>query len=118
MDAVINDRGFYTDLELAKAAQELVHIEKLRINADVAALTNGEITSIGQVARIKDRVNGRGHDVKGVGKRSVAAVLAHDPDDGDCASCSSCGKRADPQRSTSSTPCSPAPPKTSVCAAR
>ena len=55
--------------------------EQLRINVDVAALTDGKITSIDQVGRIKAFLKERGHDVKGVGKRSVAAVLAHDPGD-------------------------------------
>ena len=81
LDAVINDRGFFTDLTLAKAAQALVDAEQERIDADVAMLTDGKITSIDQVGRIKAYLEERGHDVKGVSKRSVAAVLAHDPDD-------------------------------------
>jgi DNA polymerase len=79
LDVVINDRGFYTDLALASAARELVRVEQKRIKGDVAALTEGRITSIGQVGRIKAFLKGNGHDVKSVDKRSVAAVLAHDP---------------------------------------
>jgi DNA polymerase bacteriophage-type len=81
LDATINDRGFHTDLALAKAARELVRVEQKRIKVDVAALTGNVITSIGQVGRIKAFLKDRGHDVQGVGKRSVSAVLACDPSD-------------------------------------
>ena len=80
-DAVINDRGFYTDLRLAKAARALVDVEQQCIDADVAAFTDGKITSINQVSRLKAFLKDHGHDVKGVNKRSVAAVLAHNPDE-------------------------------------
>jgi hypothetical protein len=51
------------------------------INTELAELTGGRITSIAQVSRIAEHLKERGHNVAGVGKRSVAAVLAHGPDE-------------------------------------
>jgi DNA polymerase len=76
LDLVINARGFHVDVELAKAAHELVRREQATIDAEIAALTGGEITSAGQVARITEFVRERGHRLAGLTKRSVAAVLA------------------------------------------
>jgi DNA polymerase len=81
IDAVINDRGFHADTALATAAIKLIDIESDRIAADVAKLTDGEITSVSQVGRIKEFLERNGHKVQGIGKRSVSAVLAHDPGD-------------------------------------
>jgi DNA polymerase len=76
LDYKINRVGFYADQPLARAALEIVRQEQIAINAEIAALTNGEIKTAGQVARIKAFALARGHELKGVTKRSVAAVLA------------------------------------------
>jgi DNA polymerase len=76
LDGEINQRGFYVDVELAKAARELVCREQAAINAKIAALTGGEITTVGQVAKIAAFVRGHGHQLAGLTKRSVSAVLA------------------------------------------
>jgi DNA polymerase len=80
LDAEINDRGFAVDLELARAAQEIVGQERATIDTTIAALTDGAITSANQVAKITDYVRARGHSLKSLRKRSVSAVLARDPD--------------------------------------
>jgi DNA polymerase len=46
LDALINARGFYTDIALTKAACEVARIEQANINAELRALTNGEIDSV------------------------------------------------------------------------
>jgi DNA polymerase len=76
LDAEINARGFCVDVELARAARELVRREQAAINAEIATLTGGEITTAGQVAKIAEFVRERGHQLTGLTKRSVAAVLA------------------------------------------
>jgi DNA polymerase len=79
LDAVINRRGFAVDVELAEAAQRIVRQRREAINVELAELTGGTITSIAQVNRLGDYLKARGHQVAGVGKRSVAAVLARNP---------------------------------------
>jgi len=81
LDARINARGFGIDVALAQAALKLTRAEQRRIDTEVGALTNGEITSVNQVGRLAAFLGKRGHKVKGVGKRSVSTVLAHNPDD-------------------------------------
>jgi DNA polymerase len=79
LDALINARGFYTDIALAKAACEIARIEQANINAEICTLTNGEIDSVHQVERIKAFVLRHGHTIAGLTRRSVSAVLAHNP---------------------------------------
>jgi DNA polymerase len=79
LDAKINQLGFFVDVPLAKAGQKVVRERLAAINAELAELTGGSITTIDQVARISDYLKGRGHEITSVGKRNVAAVLAHKP---------------------------------------
>jgi DNA polymerase len=79
LDAVINQRGFHVDVELAKAARAIARNERVAINAQIADLTEGKITSVDQVARITDYVRQHGHQLASLGKRSVSAILAHEP---------------------------------------
>jgi DNA polymerase len=79
LDATINRRGFPVDIKLAEAAQKIVVNAQKAIDAEVAELTDGVITSIGQVGRVQKYLEDHGHSVKGVTKRSVSAVLAHGP---------------------------------------
>ena len=76
LDQKINRRGFAVDAPLAEAGEKIVEARLDAINREVAELTGGEITSIGQVARIEAFVAARGHNISGLGKRNVAAVLA------------------------------------------
>jgi DNA polymerase len=71
LDALINARGFYTDIALAKAACQIARIEQANINAEICALTNGEIVSLHQVEKIKAFVCKHGHTLTGLTKRSV-----------------------------------------------
>jgi hypothetical protein len=81
-DATINVRGFAIDVELAKNARELVRQEQAAINTEIATLTGGEIKTAGQVAKIADFIRERGHQLAGLTKRSVSAVLARgNPDE-------------------------------------
>ena len=79
LDALINARGFHVDRRLAEAARAMVREEQQDINATISTLTEGAVTTPDQVKRIKAFVNARGHALKSLSKRSVSAVLAHDP---------------------------------------
>jgi DNA polymerase len=81
LDAEINLRGFYVDVPLAEAARKIVRERRAAINQELTELTGGRITSIAQVNRIADYLKEHGHNIAGVGKRSIAAVLAHKPDE-------------------------------------
>jgi DNA polymerase len=76
LDATINQRGFHTDLRSTEAAQRLVLEAQAEINAEISALTDGRITSVGQVPRIVAYLRERGYDVLSLDKRAVAALLA------------------------------------------
>jgi DNA polymerase len=81
LDALINKRGFYVDLELAEAAQRIAREEEAAIDHELASLTDGRITSINQVAKLQALLQERGHTVADLTKRSVSALLAHGPED-------------------------------------
>ena len=64
LDAKINRRGVRADRELATAARDMAVRERARLNAAMAALTEGTIDSIDQVQRIRALANAHGHDMK------------------------------------------------------
>jgi DNA polymerase len=80
LDARINARGFYVDLQLAEATRKIVHEEEKAINAEIAELTNGKITSIHEVAKITAHLQELGYDVTDLTKKSVSALLAQEPE--------------------------------------
>jgi DNA polymerase len=78
LDARINARGFHVDLQLAEGTRKIVCEEEKAMNAEIAKLTNGKITSIHQVAKMTAHLQELGHDVTGLTKKSVSALLAHE----------------------------------------
>ena len=81
LDAVINDRGIGANIPLLEATRTLAVKERNAVNSRLNELSAGVITSVDQVARIKDAVNAHGHAMTSLSKRSVSATLAHDPDE-------------------------------------
>jgi Toprim domain-containing protein/CHC2-type zinc finger protein len=81
LDQVICDRGFHVDRKLAEAARRVVSEEQVRINKELAELTGGAATTINQVEKIIAYIQSQGHQLAGLTKRSVSAVLAHEPSD-------------------------------------
>ena len=81
LDATINARGIRANVPFLKSMRALAIQERDAVNARLNELTAGVITSVDQVARLKDAINARGHAMTTLGKRSVAATLAHQPDD-------------------------------------
>jgi DNA polymerase len=81
LDQIINDRGFHVDRALAEAARRIVSEEQVAINKQLAELTGGAASSIDQVQKIVAYVRNQGHQLGGLTKRSVSAVLAHNPSD-------------------------------------
>jgi Toprim domain-containing protein/CHC2-type zinc finger protein len=80
LDARINARGICANVPFLEAVRELAVRERNAVNVRLNELSAGVITSVDQVQRIKDAINTRGHAMTTLGKRSVAATLAHEPD--------------------------------------
>src|SRR6516162_7614833 len=81
LDAEINGRGICANIPFLEAMRTLAVKERNAINARLNELSVGVITSVDQVARIKDAVNRRGHNMVTLNKRAVSATLAHNPDE-------------------------------------
>jgi RecA-family ATPase len=81
LDALVNERGFHVDVDLANAARAIAQLEAAAIDAQIAELTGGEIAGVHQTARILDYARSNGHNLTALGKRNVSAALAHKPDD-------------------------------------
>jgi hypothetical protein len=80
VDAAINRRGVRANIPFLTAAREMTVRERNNINARLNELTCGAINSVDQRDRILKAVNARGHHLSSLTKRSVAAALAHQPD--------------------------------------
>ena len=68
------------DVPFLEAARTLAIQERNAVNTRLNELTAGVITTVDQVARIKDAINARGPAITTLNKRSVAATLAQQPD--------------------------------------
>jgi hypothetical protein len=79
LDSIINRRGFAVDRMLALSARTLAHHEQQAIDAEIAAITKGQITTANQVTRIISYVRENGHTLQSLSKRSVSAILAREP---------------------------------------
>jgi len=80
LDAKINERGVCVNVPFLEAVRDLAVRERNGVNLRLNELTAGVVTSVDQVARIKEAINSRGHNLTTLGKRSVAAALAHQPE--------------------------------------
>jgi DNA polymerase len=80
-DAEINERGIRANVPFLTAALALATAEHDAVNARLAEITAGAVTSVDQVKKLKDAVNAQGHKLKTLGKRAVAAALAHQPEE-------------------------------------
>jgi DNA polymerase len=81
LDAKINRRGVRLSVPFVEAAHALAIKERNAINVRLSELSSGVITSVFQRDRILEAVNEHGHQMTALTKRSVAATLAHKPED-------------------------------------
>src|SRR5262249_5137575 len=81
IDTKINAHGVCANMPFLEAAHALAVKERAAIDARVSELSGGTITSIDHTSRIMGTINARRHKITALGKRSVAAVLAHQPED-------------------------------------
>jgi DNA polymerase len=76
LDCIINARGFHFDRTLAEAARKIAQALGPEINAELAELTNSTVTSIHQVAKLKDWLVAQGIATKTLNKTTIEALLA------------------------------------------
>jgi DNA polymerase len=76
LDQQINDRGVHIDRPLVEAALKLADQAHAAINAEIAEITAGEVTSVAQVKRILAWLNDHGAQLKNIGKKALEKALA------------------------------------------
>lgn len=74
LDQTINNRGFYVDEELAAAACEIARQAKIYIDHEITRLTNGQVTSFTQVARITPWLK-QYCNIKSLNKKDILDLL-------------------------------------------
>jgi DNA polymerase len=80
LDQTINRRGFLVDRALATAAHKIEQQEKAFHKQQLAELTGGKITSVGQVKRIKALLAEHGCEAKSLNKGSIDSIIAQVPE--------------------------------------
>lgn len=80
LDQRMNDRGVRVDLELVEAAKEIVQEGMDRANAALEQLTDGEVTTVTKVGRIKDWIGNLGLEVDSLDKPAIRDLLESDLD--------------------------------------
>jgi DNA polymerase bacteriophage-type len=78
LDLTINARGFFVDLPLAEAGFTIAQTAAPELNAELAQLTGGKVTSIHQVARLKVWLAQQGSSTTTLNKAEIEKLLAAD----------------------------------------
>ena len=77
----INQRGSYVDRAFAEAARKIAEAAAPEIDAEIAEITAGDVTSINQVARLTVWLRDRGCARQKLDRKSVERELAKGDDD-------------------------------------
>jgi DNA polymerase len=78
LDCIINARGFYFDRTVAEAARKIAQAVVPELDAELAQLTCGAVTTIHQVARLKNWLALQGQIVGGLDKAAIEDLLSSD----------------------------------------
>jgi DNA polymerase len=76
LDVVINARGFHVDRELARAARRIAAAAAPEINTELAAITDGAVTAIAQIAKLQAWLQAQGCTLKSLDRKAIEAALA------------------------------------------
>ena len=76
LDYKINQRGVQLDMDTVNAAIKMVEIVKENCNAELTALTNGNVLSVTALAALKEWLNERGVKCDSLAKQAVTDILA------------------------------------------
>src|SRR5262249_27482993 len=69
------------DVPLTIATRDLARAEQATLNLEIARLTDGEITSLNQVEKIKEFIRRHGHTIESLTRRSTSQILRYNPSD-------------------------------------
>jgi DNA polymerase len=75
LDAIINARGFHFDRTLALAARKIAQALGPELNAELGQITDGAVTSLHQVARLKEWLAVQGYETKTLNKAAIEDLL-------------------------------------------
>src|SRR5262249_53982700 len=75
LNCVINERGFRVDRGLAEPARRIAQAAAPKIDAELARITNGAVTGINQIARLKAWLGEQGCPVDSLGKKAIEKLL-------------------------------------------
>ena len=78
LDQKINDRGVHVDVELCEAAKKIVAAATKRLNAEMAAATDFEVTACTNVSQLTAWVRARGIEVDSLKKDNIEDLLDGD----------------------------------------
>jgi DNA polymerase len=78
IDRVINARGLPFDRTLVEACRDVAVEAKPLIDAELAQLTAGAVTTVGQVERLKNWLKGQGLRVTTLEKKAIVKLLLSD----------------------------------------
>jgi DNA polymerase bacteriophage-type len=71
----INERGVHVDRQVAEAARRIAQAAGPEIDAEIAEFTNGTVTTIGQVARLQQWLQGQGCTVLTLDRKAIERLL-------------------------------------------
>jgi DNA polymerase len=75
LDQRINSRGFPVDRALGEAARAVARAAGPEIDAELARLTGGAVSSVNQVARLKVWLAAQGHNIETLDKGAIKKLL-------------------------------------------
>jgi DNA polymerase bacteriophage-type len=78
LSTTINIRGFRVDRALATAARKIAEAAAPELDAELAEITAGAVTSIGQIARLQAWLTERGCPLETLDRKTVAQALEAD----------------------------------------
>ena len=78
LSGAINDRGFHIDRAFAEAARKIAQAAAPEIDLELAELTGGAVSSIGQIARMQSWLAQQNCTVKSLDKKAIGKLLDKD----------------------------------------
>ena len=117
LSGAINDRGFHIDRAFAEAARKIAQAAAPEIDLELAELTGGAVSSIGQIARMQSWLAQQNCTVKTLDKKAIKKLLAQATCRRQCDACWSCARAVPKLQSRNSMRCSHVPVPTIACAA-
>ncbi len=72
---MINERGFHVDRKFAEAARKIAQAAAPEIDAELAELTEGAVTAIDQIEKMKEWLKAQGCDTSSLDSKTIEKLL-------------------------------------------